>query len=278
MGEIPDSTLMAYADGELDQELRSAVEELLAVDPAARERLAAFVATRREGLAPLFDEGMREPVPAAMRELVLTLPVDQHAEEAPSSTLALAGGGASLRTMLIGVFNPPTMAWAPIALALAVGVGVGFGLGQATIDQPSGGSAGLLTGVGVASGPLLQALEGMPTDTVVVMKDATGETLSFKAGMSFLNKNDRYCRHYELTDRTGAEFAGLACQTRENNWQVEVYARTPARGVSRNGLNIPAGIPNAVESAVLELMPEGGGPLVGEPEEDLIRNGWRASK
>jgi anti-sigma factor RsiW len=277
MGEIPDSTLMAYADGELDQELRSAVEELLVVDPAARERLAAFVATRREGLAPLFDQAMREPVPAAMRELVLTLPVGQPAEEGPSSTLALAGGGASLRAMLMGVFNPPTMAWAPIALALAVGVGVGFGLSQATINQPSGG-VGLVSGAGIASGALRQALEGTPTNTVVVMKDATGETLSFRAVLSFLSKNDRYCRHYEIADRGGAEFAGLACQTGENNWQVEIYARTPARGVSRDGLSIPAGIPNAVESAVLELMPEGGGPLVGEPEEDLIRNGWRASK
>ncbi len=268
MGEIPDSTLMAYADGELDPELRGAVEDLLAVDPVARERLAAFTGTRPEKLAPAFD--------AVMRALVVTVPAGA-APKTPPPTLASAGGAPSYRTMLSGLFNPPTMAWVSIALALAVGVGVGFGLSQATIDQPSGG-AGLVSGAGIASGALRQALEGTPTNTVVVMKAAAGETLSFRAVLSFLSKNDRYCRHYEIADRGGAEFAGLACQTGENNWQVEIYARTPARGVSRDGLSIPAGIPNAVESAVLELMPEGGGPLVGEPEEDLIRNGWRASK
>jgi hypothetical protein len=271
MGEIPDSTLMAYADGELDSDLRRAVEELLAVDPGARGRLAAFIGTRRERLVPAFDPVMREPVPAAMRELVMTLPAGAVAE-----TRASAGSGASLRTMLIGLLSPPTMAWAPIALALVVGLGAGFGLSQ--VGQRSGedGGAGLLTGAGVASGPLLQALEGIPSGTVVVMRDATGETLSFKAVLSFLAKNDRYCRQYEITSRAGAEFAGLACRSGESNWQIEIYARAPAKGVSRRGMNMPAGTPSPVDAVAMEMMPATVDVLVGEPEEKLIRNGWRA--
>jgi len=274
MGDIPDSTLMAYADGELDPELHSAVEELLAIDPTARERLAAFISTRREGLAPLFDHAMREPVPAAMRELVMTTPAGQAAENPPP--LAFAETGASLRTTLMSLFTRPTMAWAPLALALIVGAGAGFGLSRAMTGDPEGGRAGLLAGTGVASGPLLQALEGTPTGTMVVMKDDTGETVSFKAVLSFLDKHNRYCRQYEITDRAGGEFAGLVCRTGESNWQVEIYARAPVRSVSRNGLNIPAGIPSPVEAAVLEMMPATGEVLVGEPEEELIRNGWRA--
>ena len=275
MGEIPDSTLMAYADGELDPELCGAVEELLAVDPVARERLAAFTGTRQERLAPAFERVMREPVPAAIRELVATLPAGAAAETPPAAR-AFAGGGASVRTMLTNLFNPPTIAWAPLALALAVGVGVGLGLSQLGDRSDEGGRSGLLTGAGVASGPLLQALEGIRTGPVVVMKDAGGETLSFKVVLSFLSKNDRYCRQYEITDRAGSEFAGLACRTGESNWQIEIYARAPAKGVSRDGMNIPAGIPNPVDAVALEMMPETGDVLVGEPEEQLIRNGWRA--
>ena len=44
---LTDEMLMAFADGELDDSLASAVERALAEDPAGRQQIAAFMRSRR---------------------------------------------------------------------------------------------------------------------------------------------------------------------------------------------------------------------------------------
>ena len=63
--EFDDETLMAFADGELDEAQSLALEEALAEDEALAERLALFLDSRRlvgDTLKPLIDE----PVPEAL--------------------------------------------------------------------------------------------------------------------------------------------------------------------------------------------------------------------
>ncbi|MET0742378.1 MAG: hypothetical protein ABWY78_03320, partial [Microvirga sp.] len=44
---LTDELLMAFADGELDDAMASAVEQAMAEDPAGRQRIAAFMRSRR---------------------------------------------------------------------------------------------------------------------------------------------------------------------------------------------------------------------------------------
>ncbi|HXF54334.1 MAG TPA: hypothetical protein VNK52_09450 [Hyphomicrobiaceae bacterium] len=276
MSEISDSTLMAYADGELDPALRSAVEARLAVDPAMRVRLAAFTQTGREELSALFDPTMREAVPARLHDAIANFPMRNGSRQ---STAPRSGEvrGAAFGTLLQGLLGVSAISWARFALALLVGVSAGWVLSRATLGPvPEGGQAPRLVGADTASGALLlHVLESTPSGTVVSATGADGTTVSFKVVLSFLSRNAEYCRQYEMVAAGGAEFGGLACRSKDETWRIEVHTRAPAKGISRGGKSVPAGEENAVDAAVRGIMPETGEVLVGESEKELIRNRWR---
>jgi hypothetical protein len=276
MGEISDSTLMAYADGELEPELRSTVEALLAADPVVRERLAAFMETGRQELAPLFDSVIGEPVPAHLYDVVREFPLS-HADGRPASLASSSTRVSALGAMLEGLFAPPAIAWGRLAFALLLGVSAGW-IGRAMIGhEPSEGQIARLTGADVASAPLLlHALESTPSGIVVSQPDAAAATVSFKVILSFLSRDQHYCRQYEMTRAGGAEFGGFACRSDDNVWRIGLHTRTPTKGNSR-GIT-PAGEANPVNAAVQKIMPETAEPLLGESEEELIRNRWRARR
>ena len=74
MSQISDEMIMAYADGELGDDDRRAVETYLAGNPAAAARLRAFEVSGRS-LARLYDDAMRQPVPDRLIQSVRTADV-----------------------------------------------------------------------------------------------------------------------------------------------------------------------------------------------------------
>ncbi|TFW29008.1 anti-sigma factor, partial [Massilia arenosa] len=81
---ISDEQLMAYADGELPEEERAAVEAAIANDPALAEQVHAHRALRAQ-LAEAFSGTLVEPPPARFTELLASTPpsvisLDAHRE------------------------------------------------------------------------------------------------------------------------------------------------------------------------------------------------------
>jgi hypothetical protein len=268
---------MAYADGELAPESRKAVEAVLAVDPIARERLAAFTSTRREGLAPLFDPLIGEPVPEHLRDLVLGLSPWLNGVQA-TPDVSLPRRAADVLVSIRSFLAPPAMRWATLALVLGLAMWTGWLLGRASIGAEIARSyVDPLSGVSVAAGPLLRALEGTPSGTPVSWPDADGVSVSFRAEFSFLSQDQRYCRQYEVIKPGGSEFAGLACRSGNDVWQIEMHARVPARVRSPEKGVVPAERGSGpVDAAVLDMML--GEPLVGTQEMALIRGRWGTTK
>jgi anti-sigma factor RsiW len=125
-----DELLIAYLDGELDEDRSKDIEAWLEHDPVARDRVAALVETA--GLVrAAFDETLREPVPERLIEAARG-----GAAAAPAGAVVLpfrrkgGGGFAVPRRWLIGV---------PVAASLfglMLGTGVGYFGGQPATPEP----------------------------------------------------------------------------------------------------------------------------------------------
>lgn len=94
---IDEDTLAAYADDELDEAGRFAVEAAIANDPAIAERLAAHAALRGR-LAAAYEPVLEEPLPAALLATVSA------PRATPRTWPRLAGYAAIAASLIIGVF------------------------------------------------------------------------------------------------------------------------------------------------------------------------------
>ena len=260
MSQISDEMIMAYADGELGDDDRRAVEAYLAGNPAAAARLRAFEVSGRS-LARLYDDAMRQPVPAYLVETVRTAKVAR-----PVS----AGLRAYLAGALGSVVAAPSALPMTAALACALLAGGAAGWGIHALSGPQRGSTNVavLTGGGlVASAALQRALETMPSGRPA--PEGNDQRFAVTPRLSFLSQSGRYCRQYEM----GApQFAGVSCRSPDGEWRIELHM--PARALKASNDRIaPAGGPaSAIESAIDAMIK--GDALGPDEEAQLIAKGW----
>lgn len=215
MMRIDDATLMAYADGELDEAARAKVEAAIAADPALQARVAAHRELRAT-VAGAFAGVIDEPVPdrlAAMlqpgAEVVDFAAARERREARPAPR--------------------PWRQWAAIAATLVVGV-----LAGRTIEF---GSPAIIARDGefVAQGKLAEALD---TD----LASAGG-----MVGLSFRNRAGDYCRTFSADG-----IAGVACRD-SGGWGVRT-AVTAAPGAAGDyrmaGSETPPEVLRSVESMI----------------------------
>jgi hypothetical protein len=245
MMKFSDETLMAYADGELDDAERAEIERAVDADPALAERVAAHQALRSDvfaAFAPILDE----PVPPALTAAAL-----------PGKVADL---NAARAARVERVAAPPRRwswpEWGAIAATLAVGVLVG------SVTGGAGGDAALAVAQGahgklVAQGALATALSQQPAASAGAVR----------IGVSFAAKDGSLCRSFIMNDT-----AGLACRN-GNAWQVPVIAE--AAGATA-GEYRQAG--NAMPPAVLDAIDAriAGQALDAQGEQDAVRRGWQA--
>jgi len=125
---LDESTLLAYADGELPAARRAEVEAALAANEELARTVQALLASRLPYQAA-FEQQAMPPVPEALRARVHELTAVSMA----SHSLAAAGtGGASLRGRRIG------NAWRIGLLMLALGAAIGYwsALPRAPVAEP----------------------------------------------------------------------------------------------------------------------------------------------
>jgi anti-sigma factor RsiW len=129
MQKPSDEVLVAYLDGELDEQQSKDIEAWLEHDPVARDRVAALV--EAAGLVrAAFDETLREPVP----ERLIAAARGGEAAPAPGAVVLpfrrKSGGPFTVpRRWLIGVPVAASM------FGLMIGTGVGYFGGQPTKPQ-----------------------------------------------------------------------------------------------------------------------------------------------
>ena len=246
---IPDETLMAYADGELDAAARAAVESAMREDPQIEARVAAHRMLRRKVQA------------AYSAEL---------SEDVPERLLAAARGAESTRSKVVNLWDaraamersasrarPLRPQWrtvGTIAASLIVGVGLGFFMWGSTESPLMQGAGGAL----VARGQLAQALSNQ-------LSAEQSHSSPVQIGVSFRAKSGDYCRTFALSGAVSP--SGLACR-HGGEWQVQALTQEP--GTAGDSGYRTAG--SAISAAILQSVE---GQIAGEP---LDQAGERAAR
>jgi anti-sigma factor RsiW len=214
-----DETLMAYADGELDEQRRAEIADAVAKDPELARRVDQHRALRSR-VAGAFRDVPDQPVPdrllmAAKPPARGATPPTQ-AEQAPQAE-GTSRAGTTARTEPVrgkvvrfpsrGTRPPPTpwrsREWFAMAASLVLGVLLSWKFLVPVGDYSTqGGSL-------VANGPLARALDSQ------LASEQSGDD-AVLIGLTFEAKDGAYCRSFVSR---GTSTAGLACRVGDD-WRV----------------------------------------------------------
>ncbi|WP_116807786.1 anti-sigma factor family protein [Steroidobacter cummioxidans] len=226
--QFPDEVLMAYADDEVDADLRRQIEAAMALDPSIAERVAQHRRLRLD-LGAAFDGVLDERIPDRLLDATASSPAR------PATVTDLN----AVRTAKERAAHPRRWSWVEwtsIAASLVIGI-----LAGRTAVQPAS-SALFATNAGgiIARGELAAAL----TDQVgEADKDA-----KVRIGLAFRATSGEYCRTFVTTST-----AGFACRE-PNAWQVRALSEgvDAAKGGEYRmaGTDLPPAILAAVEQSM----------------------------
>jgi hypothetical protein len=250
MMRFSEETLMAYADRELDGEMRARVDAAIADDSDLADAVALQIENRQAlslKLHAAFDEALQEQVP------------DRLVKAADSST-----GDNSFVADVPGAGPDEASAsrravrqWSVIGGSLVIGAL----FGHFVLDGDRGPimtEGGRMTAHGELSDALSQQSGG-----------ALDRNTGIQIGVSYLAKTSEYCRTFMM--KSEGMLAGLACR-RQNAWAIDALTRTNANasGAYRMaGAAIPALLLGIVESTIA------GNPLDAEQEAEARERGWQ---
>lgn len=191
--EITEEQLMAYADGALDAQQRSIVEQALAAQPELGARLLQRHRALRTSLSNAYDPVLMEAIPARLLAA-------KHPERKPGRTVR---------------------SWAsPVWLAAAASVLLGVALGWRLPRGDGGQLLQMRPGSMVAQGSLAAALS-----TQLAARQTGSEPIH--VGISYRDRQGNYCRTFSTTG--ARSLAGLACRT-PDSWQVQMLSTVEQGG------------------------------------------------
>ena len=243
-----DEVLTAYADNELDESTRMAIESAMATDPELARRIEQHRALRVR-LRSAFEPMLHEPVPARLIELARNTPAPP---AAPNAARVIPLPRRLMR-------RPSLPHWAALAASLVIGVLAGrfaFRAGGADLIATHDNHAML-------SGLLADALTRQ-----LASQQRASEPVQI--GVSFRSKGGEYCRTFYL--RSPA-VAGLACHAADG-WRLKVLSGTAEQEVTTGGYRqASSSMPPPVVSAVADEM--SGEPLDARAETAARSRHWR---
>jgi anti-sigma factor RsiW len=257
---IPDETLMAYADGELDAAERARVEAAIAADPSLARRVETHRALRLK-MSRAFASVLDEPVPERLLTAVRTAPTgasDRVADLGRERAVRAAETAARAERVRSEWRWPQ---WSAIAAGVVLGVVVGRGV---LSPQASLGPIGTQSGHLVALAALDQALTNQ-------LASEQSRTAPVQIGVSFRAKAGELCRTFAI--RQGDALSGLACRD-GSSWSVRVLApgeggTGPAGNYQQAGSDLPLAVRAAVEAQIEAE------PLDAAAEAVARKNGWK---
>ena len=262
VAELSDETLMAFADNALANAERAKVEAILALRPDLMEKVRRFERTGAP-IGRAFDE--LGPVPAAMVEHVRRL-----ANSSSSATVADLSVARQLRADAgskpkFGMASRGRqMSWQAMAMAASVCLAIGTGAGW-TARSTVGPTQAM-----EPTAALVQiALERVAGGSEIVLTNGAAGSVRVKPAVTFLDKEHRYCREYQMTGDALAPAAGVACRSRGGAWQVVTQANVdpsmrPAEG-KKDEISVGAMIEKIID----------GDYLAPDFEAQLIARHWQ---
>jgi anti-sigma factor RsiW len=275
---IPDETLMAYADGELDAPARAEVEAAMAENPQLARRVEQHQALRKK-LGAAFNPTLLETVPdsvvAAIRLAPAASPAPSESQQGAAPREATvtdlrrvrAARAAEAKEAAASVRRTqvPRRPWTWVEWgAMAASVAVGAVIAYLTLNAPDANRVGTRRGELVAQADLADALSNQlagsqPANTPV------------QIGVSFRSKSGENCRTFTVKDEN--PFGGLAC-LQGDTWRVQVLANLQS-GATSNGAYKPAAgsMPVAVIAEVDRQI--AGEPLDAAAETAARARGWK---
>lgn len=247
-----DETLMAYADGELDELLSAEITSAMERDPALARRVESHRALRAE-VAGAFATVLQQPVP----ERLLA------AANGPATPLAAGGPQRRGELLRFPARSPAAGAtrwgkreWTAMAASLLLGMLLSWQFLVPSQRSMITAADGTL----VARGALARALDSQlastqrPEDPVQI-------------GLTFRSQDGSYCRSFALRR---AQTAGLACHA-GGEWRIPVTAAAPGTaGDIRQAASLPPPVLAAVEARIA------GEALDAAAEENARLGGWDA--
>jgi hypothetical protein len=218
MTRFDDSTLVAYVDGELDNDTAAAVEEGRARDPAAAAR-ARRLREQSGLLRAAFNGVINEPVPQRLRHC---------AEAAPDNITPLPR-----RAGLSPAWNVALPVAATLA-ALTIGLGSGaflYDWRSHTLEQEA--ASDRVAMLEQIERTVNDALENQLSGTPVSLKHRIPDsTFTVTPLRTYQDDSGRYCREYrqELVSGDAREVSyGLSCRTGEARWESQMLLLSGGR-------------------------------------------------
>ena len=250
MKSFSDEILMAYADGELDEATRRAVEEAMRKDAALARRVAQHKAMRNDvfaAYAPVAEEAV-PPRQAPPQRQATVVSLDSVRARREAEQQAARKATRSRR------WSWPE--WGALAAMLMVGVMAGhYGLGMLPLDQ--GETVASRDGVLVAQGRLATALD----------QQLAGSGGPVRIGTSFLAQDNSYCRSFT----TPQDVSGLACK-QGGTWKVQLAVQGQAKGQQeyrQAAAEMPAPVLEAIDQRIA------GQPLDAKAEQEAVQRKWQ---
>jgi hypothetical protein len=193
--DFDDETLMAYADGEVDEATAAAVEAAMEADDGLTERVALFFDSRRilaDTMKPLISDPVPEPLLASVRQAITAVTARETESAAASRVVPFVSARPRRPLALRSNWAMPVAA---SILAVVIGGG-GFVAGRFS-------AADSVTAATEIASALSREASGRD---IVISK--TGETLHLVS--SFRDAAGELCREYELRGPAAASTT-VAC-------------------------------------------------------------------
>jgi hypothetical protein len=227
-----EETLMAYADGELDEARRAEIAAAVEQDPDLARRVAKHRALRTK-VAGALSSVIDQPVPDRLRAAARgPLPAEPAREARPRGNVVQFPARGSRAP------GAPWRAreWTAMAASLVLGGLIGW-----QFMARNAGDVTTQDGALVARGELARAL-----DTQLASNQA--DDASVRIGLTFKSKDGGYCRSF-VTRASSA--AGLACR-QASGWQLAfTEAIDPeAGGVRQAASELSPALLKAVEARI----------------------------
>ena len=270
MIEINDETLMAFADGALDDADAIAVENRIADDPEALKKVRMFKesgALAQRALA----EAAQAPVPDRLLRSVMTAPDAKNR----------AQGRLQPRRRWLDWLGGLTRPAVPVAASIMLVVGLGGGYFLSEIGGRGVEERGLFSAAELDRGRLGRALESAVSGRPVTWRtDRSDATIQLLVRATFRNKQGEFCREYEEDLNQGGRvfhFFGIACRTGASTWETRVVAAAPPAESPGGAVFRPAGDEGlAVIETALDVMIEGR-PFSTQEESQVLAKGWTSN-
>jgi len=246
-----DETLMAFADGELDETLRAEIAAAVERDPELAQRVAGHRALRSR-VAGTFGALLDEPAPDRLVNAA-------RGARTPAANTRRAGDVVQfpVRGSRVSPMAWRGREWGAMAASLVLGGLIAWKL-LAPAEPMISASGGSL----VARGTLAAALDRQLASTQL-------ESDPVWIGLTFETRDGHVCRSFLLR---AAGAAGLACNV-DGEWRIPVTSEGPApTGGMRQAASPPPVVLQAIEARI------SGDPFDPVAEEKSRNASWSGAK